>query len=151
MAVMATKNHRPNIAILFFRRRIQASCPREEPFSAVSMVPINSPQTSRAAISLAPSLGMSDRGTWQSAQLARTPDTFLKWMESIHSASFHCMEWQEVQNSVVLVASSTIEAPMEPANPTATSMIAAAAETVFHIRLTLLATALPVKTGRAHA
>ena len=37
---------------------------------------------------------------------------------------------------------------MEPANPTATSMIAAAAETVFHMRLTLLATALPVKTER---
>ncbi len=40
---------------------------------------------------------------------------------------------------------------MEPANPTATSMIAAAAETVFHMRLTLLATALPVKTGERHA
>ena len=40
---------------------------------------------------------------------------------------------------------------MDPVNPTATRMIAAAADTPFHMSLTLLITALPVKTGEDHA
>lgn len=84
-------------------------------------------------------------GTWQSAQPARTPAALVKCIESFHSASFHCIEWQEVQNSVVLVLSSTIEAPMEPANPASTSTTTAAAEIVLNMFATVALRLFPVK------
>src|SRR6478752_8762201 len=95
-------------------------------FSRVSMVPKILPQTSFEACILRAILSVQLCGTWQSGQVARTPERFEKWIVVFSSSNtFSRISWQEVQNFSVLVSSSAVlNAPqnMMPAmNPPSTS------------------------------
>ncbi len=59
-------------------------------------------------------------GTWQSGQLARTPERLEKWMVVFNSAkTLSRISWQEVQNFSVLVSSSAVLKPPQKITPAA--------------------------------
>src|SRR6266536_5941793 len=91
------------------------------------MVPKILPQTSFEACILRAILSVQLCGTWQSGQLARTPERLEKWMVDFSSANtLSRISWQPVQNFSVLVSSSAVLNPPQnttPAtNPANTSM-----------------------------
>src|SRR6266704_3823239 len=75
-------------------------------FSRVLMLPNRCPQTSLEACILRAILSVQLCGTWQSGQLARTPERLEKWMVDFNSANtLSRISWQPVQNFSVLVSS----------------------------------------------
>jgi hypothetical protein len=66
------------------------------------------------------SFGPSNRrGTWQSGQVARTPDAFCEVRALavllVHGVDF--ISWHEMQKSIVLVASRTVLNPPQNTTP----------------------------------
>src|SRR5689334_4164283 len=77
--------------------------------SRVLMVPKILPQTSLDACILRAILSVHLCGTWQSGQVARTPDLLVKWIVAWSSwYTLSCISWQETQNCSVLVSSSAV-------------------------------------------
>src|SRR3954447_13019137 len=75
----------------------------------VSIVPKILPQTSFEACILRAILSVQSCGTWQSGQLARTPERFVKC--GVRCSSWNTLlriSWHEVQNFSVLVTSSAV-------------------------------------------
>src|SRR3954454_22893476 len=90
------------------------------------MLPNRWPQTSFEACILRAILSVQLCGTWQSGQLARTPERLEKWIVDFSSEkTLSRISWQPVQNFSVLVTSSAVLKPpqkMTPAtNPASTS------------------------------
>src|SRR6478736_1019777 len=78
-------------------------------FSRVLMLPNRWPQTSFDACILRAILSVQLCGTWQSGQLARTPERLVKWRVDFSSwNTLSCISWQLVQNFSVLVNSSAV-------------------------------------------
>jgi hypothetical protein len=76
------------------------------------------PQTSLEACILRAILSVQLCGTWQSGQLARTPERFEKWMVDFSSANtLSRISWQPVQNFSVLVSSSAVLNPPQNTTP----------------------------------
>ena len=75
--------------------------------SRVSMEPKMWPQTSFEACILRAILSVQSCGTWQSGQVARTPERLVKWIVPFSSSkTLSRISWQLMQNVSVLVASS---------------------------------------------
>src|SRR5205085_10749526 len=86
--------------------------------SRVSMVPNRWPQTSLEACILRAILSVQLCGTWQSGQLARTPERLEKWTVDLSSANtLSRISWQPVQNFSVLVSSSAVLKPPQKITP----------------------------------
>src|SRR6478752_7187029 len=82
------------------------------------MVPNRWPQTSFDACILRAILSVQLCGTWQSGQLARTPDRLEKWIVGFSSANtLSRISWQLVQNFSVLVSSSAVLKPPQNTTP----------------------------------
>ena len=82
--------------------RVRGALPTN--FSRVSMVPKILPQTSFDACILRAILSVQSCGTWQSGQVARTPERLVKWIVCFSSSkTLLCISWQLVQNFSVLV------------------------------------------------
>src|SRR3954471_1468834 len=82
------------------------------------MVPNRCPQTSFDACILRAILSVQLCGTWQSGQLARTPERLEKWMVVLSSANtLSRISWQPVQNFSVLVSSSAVLKPPQNTTP----------------------------------
>src|SRR4051812_15050329 len=77
------------------------------------MVPKILPQTSFEACILRAILSVQSCGTWQSGQLARTPERFVKC--GVRCSSWKTLlriSWHEVQNfSVLVISSAVLKAP----------------------------------------
>src|SRR4051794_21750068 len=88
--------------------------------SRVLMVPKSLPQTSLDACILRAILSVHWWGTWQSGQVARTPERFVKWIV-VFSSSYTLVfiSWQPTQNFSLLVASSTVLKPPQNMTPAA--------------------------------
>src|ERR1043165_2229005 len=89
------------------------------------MVPKILPQTSFDACILRAILCVHSCGTWQSGQVARTPERLEKWIVDFSSANtLSRISWQPVQNfSVLVISSAVLKAPQNttPAiNPAST-------------------------------
>src|SRR5438046_9224918 len=82
------------------------------------MLPNRCPQTSLEACILRAILAVQLCGTWQSGQLARTPERLEKWMVVFSSANtLSRISWQPVQNFSVLVTSSAVLKPPQNTTP----------------------------------
>src|SRR3954466_4999394 len=82
------------------------------------MVPNILPQTSFEACILRAILSVQLCGTWQSGQLARTPERLEKWGVDFNSANtLSRISWQLVQNFSVLVISSAVLKPPQKMTP----------------------------------
>src|SRR3954451_4958577 len=82
------------------------------------MVPKILPQTSFDACILRAILSVQLCGTWQSGQLARTPERFEKWIVDFSSAkTLSRISWQPVQNFSVLVSSRAVLKPPQNTMP----------------------------------
>src|SRR4051794_29521867 len=82
------------------------------------MLPNRWPQTSFEACILRAILSVQLCGTWQSGQLARTPERLLKWMVVFISANtLSRISWQPVQNFSVLVNSIAVLKPPQKMIP----------------------------------
>src|SRR3954447_1957232 len=82
------------------------------------MVPNRCPQTSFDACILRAILSVQLCGTWQSGQLARTPERLEKWIVGFSSANtLSRISWQPVQNFSVLVSSSAVLKPPQNTTP----------------------------------
>src|SRR4249920_1994907 len=82
------------------------------------MAPNRWPHTSLEACILRAILSVQLWGTWQSGQLARTPERFEKWMVDFSSANtLSRISWQLVQNFSVLVSSSAVLNPPQKITP----------------------------------
>src|SRR5215203_7525815 len=80
--------------------------------------PENMPQTSFEACIFRAILSVQLCGTWQSGQVARTPERFVKWIVPLSSSkALAFISWQPVQNRSVLVASSTVLKPPQKKTP----------------------------------
>src|SRR5262245_45390082 len=95
-------------------------------FSRVLMVPKILPHTSFEACILRAILSVHSCGTWQSGQVARTPERLVKWIVVFSSSNTLVrISWQLTQNFSVLVSSSAVlNAPqnrMPAINPASTS------------------------------
>src|SRR4029079_1462362 len=90
-----------------------SSSRRSANFSRVLMVPNRCPQTSLEACILRAILSVQSCGTWQSGQLARTPERFVKC--GVRCSSWDTLlriSWHEVQNfSVLVISSAVLKAP----------------------------------------
>ena len=76
------------------------------------------PQTSFEACILRAILSVQSCGTWQSGQLARTPERLVKWIVDFSSANtLSRISWQPVQNFSVLVTSSAVLKPPQKITP----------------------------------
>ena len=63
-------------------------------------------------------LSVQSCGTWQSGQVARTPERLVKWMVDFSSANtLSRISWQPVQNFSVLVSSSAVLKPPQKITP----------------------------------
>src|SRR4051794_18681127 len=82
------------------------------------MVPKILAQTSFEACILRAILSVQLCGTWQSGQLARTPERLEKWIVGFSSANtLSRISWQPVQNFSVLVSSSAVLKPPQNTTP----------------------------------
>ena len=82
------------------------------------MVPKILPQTSFEACILRAILSVHSCGTWQSGQVARTPERFEKCTVCVSSwYTLSCISWQETQNFSVLVTSSAVLKPPQKITP----------------------------------
>src|SRR6478736_2079657 len=82
------------------------------------MTPNRWPHTSLEACILRAILWVHSCGTWQSGQLARTPERLEKWIVDFSSANtLSRISWQPVQNFSVLVNSSAVLKPPQNTTP----------------------------------
>src|SRR3954470_396403 len=82
------------------------------------MVPNRWPQTSLEACILRAILSVQLCGTWQSGQLARTPERLEKWIVGFSSANtLSRISWQPVQNFSVFVNSNAVLKPPQNTTP----------------------------------
>src|SRR5436190_7816891 len=82
------------------------------------MVPNRCPQTSFDACILRAILSVQLCGTWQSGQLARTPERLEKWIVGFSSENtLSRISWHPVQNFSVLVSSSAVLNPPQNTTP----------------------------------
>src|SRR5215218_665216 len=82
------------------------------------MVPNRCPQTSFEACILRAILSVQLCGTWQSGQVARTPERLVKWIVPFSSSkTLVFISWQLTQNFSVLVASRTVLKPPQKNTP----------------------------------
>ena len=82
------------------------------------MVPKILPQTSFDACILRAILSVQSCGTWQSGQVARTPERLVKWIvASAPRYTLSRISWQPMQNVSVLVSSSAVLKPPQKMTP----------------------------------